>query len=267
MTFKDQTVVITGASMGIGEAMASAFCQAGANVVLSSRGIARAEEARAKLNVQDRTLAFACDVRDRKQIEALAEATLKRFGRIDIWINNAGHGLLDSVATMEMSACRSMFDTNLFGAIDGMQVAAAIMKQQKSGIIVNISSVAGCIAVPWMAAYSSTKHALNAIGKAARLELQDHGIHVMTVCPGYIATEFGKNAVRGTDARRRQESAGGRITPDRVARAVLEGCHNRKREIVVPAKDRILISLYQQLPWLVERVMKKMMKPLPHKQA
>jgi short-subunit dehydrogenase len=248
--------------MGIGEAIAQAFCQSGANVVLSSRDIARAEEARTRLNAPDRTLAVACDVRDRKQIDKLADAAIQRFARIDIWVNNAGHGLLDSVATMDMDACRSMFDTNLFGAIDGMQVAALIMKRQKCGIIVNISSVAGHIAVPWMAAYSASKHALNAISKAARIELEDFGIHVMTVCPGYIATDFGKNALRGTDVRRRQESEGGRTTPDQVAHAVLEGCRKRKNEIVVPAKDWLKIIAYQRLPKIVDRAMKRMQKPL-----
>jgi len=265
MTFQDQTVVITGASMGIGEAISQSFCSAGANVVLSSRDMARAEEARARLNTPDRTLAVACDVRERKQIEALAEAALQRFGRIDIWINNAGHGLLDSVATMDMAACRSMFDTNLFGAIDGMQVAAEIMKRQKNGIIVNISSVAGHIAVPWMAAYSASKHALNAISKAARIELEDFGIHVMTVCPGYIDTGFGKNALRGTDVRRRENDRNGRITPDQVAMAVLEGCHLRKSEIVVPKKDWLKIIAYQRMPKMVDNAMKKMQKPLPRK--
>src|SRR5579859_273788 len=151
MTFQGKTVVITGASMGIGEAIAQEFLLHGANVVLSSRDLDRAEAARTRLGAPDRTLAVACDVRDRKQLDALSQAAIERFGRIDVWVNNAGHGLLDAVADMDIAACRSMFDTNLFGAIEGMQVAAAAMKQQKDGVIINITSVAGHIAVPYMA--------------------------------------------------------------------------------------------------------------------
>src|SRR5207237_2074256 len=101
-------------------------------------------------------------------------------------INNAGFGMQDSVAQMEMAQCRMLFDTNLFGAIECMQLVAPVMKRQGSGTIINISSIAGHIPVPFMAAYAASKHALNAIGKAARMELAGSGVHVMTVCPGYI---------------------------------------------------------------------------------
>ena len=134
---------------------------------------------------------MACDVTVRTQIEALLAATMERFGRLDVWVNNAGFGLVDSVERMDMAACRRMFDTNLFGAIECMQVVSPVLKRQRSGAIVNISSMAGLISVPYMAAYGATKHALNCIGRAARLELAPYGVHVNTVCPGYVQTDFG----------------------------------------------------------------------------
>src|SRR5690348_13428240 len=97
MRCRDQAVVITGASMGIGEALARAFLDEGGRVVMSSRDLARVEEARNRVGDLDRTMAIACDVRNRSQIEALASGAKNRFGRIDVWINNAGYGLLDSV--------------------------------------------------------------------------------------------------------------------------------------------------------------------------
>jgi short-subunit dehydrogenase len=254
-------VVITGASMGIGEAIAKLFADEGATVVLSTRDVARAEAARARIGHSERTLALACDVRNREEIEHLLSLTLHNFGRVDIWVNNAGHGLIDSVIDMDMAACRELFETNLFGAIQGMQVAGAVMRQQGSGTIINISSEAGHIPLPYGAAYSGTKFALNAMGKAARVELSRSGVHVMTVCPGFVATEFGKNAVRGRSRRKVGSPIRG-ISAERVARAVLRGYRKRKREIVVPWRDRTFIRLYQLWPGLVEFAMMRLAKPL-----
>jgi len=110
-------VVITGASMGIGEALASSFLTQGARVVMSSRDIGRLETARQRVGNLDRTAAIACDVRDRSQINTLVNRSRDAFGKIDVWVNNAGYGLQDSVIAMSMQECRRMFETNLFGAI------------------------------------------------------------------------------------------------------------------------------------------------------
>jgi short-subunit dehydrogenase len=253
-------VVITGASMGIGEALAKKFVEQGASVVLSSRDRSRAEAARGRIGYLERTLAVACDVRQREQIAQLLQAALEQFGYVDVWVNNAGHGLQDSVARMDMQQCREMFDTNLFGATEAMQVVIPVMQKQGKGTIINISSIAGYIAVPYMAAYCATKHALNAIGKAARVELVGTGVHVMTVCPGYIATDFAANSVKGKDRQRLNRAAGG-ISPERVANAVFKGYVSRKREVVVPWRDRISIALYRLWPSLIESAMKRMLRP------
>jgi len=261
MKLENKVAVITGASMGIGEAIANCFAAEGASAALLSRDLGRVEEARARIGHAERSVAIACDVRERKQIEHAVEVVLEKFGRIDIWINNAGHGLLDGVATMDMAACRAMFATNLFGAIDCMQAVIPPMKKQGSGCIINISSVAGHIAVPNMAAYSATKHALNAIGKAARIELRGTGVHVMTVCPGYIQTDFSINATKGQDIKRLGEGMRARTSPDRVANAVLNGYLKKKREVVVPAGDWLKVKMYQFCPQLVEYAMARMLKP------
>src|SRR5438132_8891829 len=106
---------------------------------------------------------------------------------------------MDSVAEVDMAACRDMFDTNFFGAVSAMQAVIPIMRQQGGGTIINISSVAGHIPLPFHAAYSASKFALNAIGKAAGVELKKDGIHLLTVCPGYVRTAFSENAVRGSE--------------------------------------------------------------------
>src|SRR6202050_2393529 len=114
-------VVVTGASMGSGEAIAKIVADGGASVVMLSRDAGRVEAARGRVGHSERTLAMACDVRHREDVDRAIGLTLHHFQRIDVWVNNAGHGLLDSVAEMNMAACREMFETNFFGAVAAMQ--------------------------------------------------------------------------------------------------------------------------------------------------
>jgi len=281
MDLAGKIVVVTGASMGIGEAIAKIFADQGASVVMLSRDAARVEGARGRVGHAERTLALACDVRHREDIDRAIGLTLHHFQRIDVWINNAGHGLLDSVAQMDMAACREMFDTNLFGAVAAMQAVIPVMRQQSGGqqgpgqqggaqqsagqqsagqqckeTIINISSVAGHIPVPFHAAYSATKFALNAVGKAASVELKRDGIHVLTVCPGRVLTPFSENAVQGHEVKRMGSTRG--ISAERVARATLQGYLKQKREVIVPWTMHVPVNIYQLFPGLVEWAMGRM---------
>lgn len=247
--------------MGIGEAIAKLFADLGARVVLLSRDAGRAEAARHRIGHTERTLALACDVRHREEIDRVLGLTLHHFDRIDVWVNNAGHGLLDCVAEIDMAACRDMFETNFFGTLAAMQALIPVMKEQGSGTIVNISSVAGHIPLPFHSLYSATKFAMNAVSKAARVELQSEGIHVMTVCPGYVRTAFAENSIRGKEAKQVRPASARGISAERVARAVYRGYVKRKREVVVPWTIRPVIKLYQLFPWLVEWSMARMAKP------
>jgi short-subunit dehydrogenase len=258
MELEAKIAVITGASMGIGEAIAKRFAGEGASVVLLSRDTARAEAARARIGFPERTIALSCDVRHSEEIDRVLALTLHHFKRIDVWINNAGHGLMDSVAELEMAACHELFETNFFGALSAMQAVIPIMRQQGGGSIINISSIAGHIPLPFHAAYSASKFALNAIGKAAGVELKKDGIHVLTVCPGYVRTAFSENSVRGSELKRVRPASVRGITAERVANAVFEGYRKRKREVIVPWSMHVPVKLYQLFPGLVEWAMGRM---------
>ena len=262
MKLQDKVVVITGASMGIGEAIAKLFLREGAKLVLCSRDLARTEAAAQRIGgTAENTLCLTCDVGKRDQVEALMQAAVKKFGRIDILVNNAGFGLNDSVEKMKMDELRQMFDTNFFGMIECMQAAIPILRQQGGGDIVNISSVSGHISTPYMGGYAATKHAMQAIGMAARVELRRHNINVVTICPGYIATDFSKNMIKGSQPERVGGSVRYAVTADLVARDTLKAVVKKKRQAVTPWFYWIFIKLYQNAPGLVERQIRKTLKP------
>jgi short-subunit dehydrogenase len=258
MELAGKVVVVTGASMGIGEAIAKAFADQGASLVLLSRDAGRVEAARERVGHGERTLAMACDVRHREDIDRALGLSLHHFNKIDVWVNNAGHGFLDSVTQMDMAACREMFETNLFGAVAAMQAVIPVMQAQGGGTIINISSVAGHIPLPFHAAYSATKFALNAMGKAAGVELKSQNIHVLTVCPGYVQTAFSKNVTLGKEQKKVRPNSVRGITAERVARATLGGYLKHKREVIVPWTMWIPVKVYQHFPALVEWTMGRM---------
>src|ERR1019366_9930286 len=251
MEMDGKVVVVTGASMGIGEAIAKVFANAGASGVLLSRDANRVEAARHRVGHTDRTLAMACDVRKGEDIERGLALTLHHFDRLDVWVNNAGVGIRDAVADMTPAAYRELFETNFFAAIDCLQAVAPAMREAGGGAIINISSVAGHIPVPFMAIYSASKFAMNAIGKGARLELKGDNINVLTVCPGYVSTDFGAHLVANRQGNIRPQSVRG-VTAERVAQAAYRGYRKRKREVVVPWTMIPAIKLYQLFPGLVE---------------
>lgn len=261
MKLQGKVAVITGASMGIGEEIAKLFVAEGAKVVLCSRDFARVEAARQRIGGNENAISVACDVSKRDQVDALVRATLAKFGRIDILINNAGFGLNDSLAELDMAQCRQLFETNLFGAMECMQAVIPIMQRQGGGDIVNISSVSGHISMPYMSVYGASKHGMQAIGRAARVELQRQNINVLTVSPGYIATEFGKNMMKGKSAQRLSGSTKYGAKPEVVAHATLRGLLKRKREVVVPWFYRIAIKLYQNFPGVLERYARRSLRP------
>ena len=257
MELNGKVAVVTGASMGIGEAIAKLFVQKGANVVFLSRDTGRAEAARARAGHTDRTIALSCDIRNREEIDKVINLTVHSFQRIDIWVNNAGKGIMDASNQADMSNVRDVFNLNFFGALESMQAVVPVMKQQGSGTIINISSVAGHLPLPFHGVYSATKFAMNAVGKAARIELKQAGINVLTVCPGYVRTDFGVNAIKGEDYKAVRPKSVRGISVERVARATLQGYLKGKREVVVPWFMHPVIKLYQMFPGVVEWGMKR----------
>ena len=189
-----QTWFITGASSGFGRAFALQALSAGHNVVVTARDPARL----AALSAQapGRVLALALDVDQADQVEAAAQAALSRFGRIDVLINNAGYGLVGAVEETPDQELRAVMDTNFFGAAAMIRAVLPAMRAQRSGAIVNISSMGGQLSFAGFGAYSASKFALEGLSEALAQEVAPFGIKVLIVEPGAFRTDFAGGALR-----------------------------------------------------------------------
>jgi short-subunit dehydrogenase len=195
MEIKNKVIIVTGASAGIGLAVARLLHQHGAKVVLAARSKDALETLQSEL---PESLAVPTDKTKPVDIKRLVLIAQEKFGRIDILINNAGQGLYAPIERIDMAAYRSIMELNVFAVLEAMQAVIPIMREQKDphgGMILNISSMVSKNYYPGLAAYASTKYALNALSLTAREELKPEGIVVGVFHPKMTATDFGKNSV------------------------------------------------------------------------
>jgi short-subunit dehydrogenase len=219
MKIRDSVTVITGASRGIGLAIAERLGAEGAALVLAARSTAALSEAAERIPGAS---AVTTDITKAAGIQKLIEAAMKRHGRIDLWVNNAGQGLRAPVDEVRMVDYRAIMELNVFAVLEAMQAVIPIMKRQHRGMILNIGSMVSKNYYPGLAAYASTKYALNALTLTAREELKGEGIVVSVFHPRMTATDFGANALGTT-----YSSAAGRPgmpvdSPEAVAAQVAE---------------------------------------------
>lgn len=230
--FRDYVVVVTGASSGIGMATARAFALEGARVALLARREDRIQDLARRISAYNpEVLPVVVDVRDEAQVRSATDRVLARFGRIEILVNNAGVLAAGPVVATPAADMTDMFETNVFGLLAVSRAVVPTMQDRGYGHLVNVSSVAGYLAVPPLGVYAATKHAVQALSDAMRAELRRDGIHVTTVCPGPVATELGQ---RGRAATRPPRSTRLRVHPNGVAAAILDAVYAREDEVFVP---------------------------------
>ena len=186
-----QVAIVTGASAGIGEASARWLAREGARVVMAARRLDRLNAIKQEIEAGGGVaVAIAADITIDGDRKRLIRETLDKCGRIDALVNNAGYGQRGPIEIVPVEKIRQNFETNLFSLIALTQLVIPVMREQGSGRIINISSVAGRIARPLSSVYDSTKHALEAISDGLREELAPFGIKVVVIEPGFIITEF-----------------------------------------------------------------------------
>jgi len=189
VNLNDQVVVVTGASSGIGAALARLFSEKGAKVTLTARRMNRLEETAA--GCPGETLLVPADLVDGAHRETLVDQTLKRWGRIDILVNNAGLGMYGDVMSTTETQWRQLFEINFFSTVFLTRAVLPVMKDQQQGLIVNTASIGGLIAhSQQVTPYVASKHALVGFSRGLAMDLKGTGIRVLAVCPHLTATEF-----------------------------------------------------------------------------
>ncbi len=231
MQIKNKIAIVTGASMGIGQATARLLAEKGATVVLAARSVDKLEAIAKDI---PNSLVIPTDMTDSESIINLMDETLEKFGRVDILVNNAGRGLYAPVESFDVNDYREIFELNVIGPLIAMQEAIPIMRKQGGGRIVNISSMVSKNYFPYLGGYASTKYALNALSLTARAELAEDGIIVSVVHPGLTDTEFGVNAIKTPEteemAPRNREGMPAPDSAEYVAGKIIENIENDAAE-------------------------------------
>lgn len=209
-------IAITGASSGIGAAMAKRFSDAGHPLLLLARRVEKLEA----LNLPN-TLCRAVDVTNPDALQSAIQEAEEIYGPVDLMVNNAGVMLLGQIDTQDPAEWKKMFDVNVIGLLHGVQSVLSDMKARKGGTILNISSIAGRKSFPNHAAYVGTKFAVSAMSENIREEVADDNVRVMTICPGVVGTELIDHTTDEqikSDYADWRESIGGALEPDDIAR-------------------------------------------------
>ncbi len=258
MDFKDRRIWITGASSGIGEALARAFCQAGARLILSARREAELNRVQELCGGPPNTRVLPLDVGRTEELPAKARVALEMFGGIDLLVLNAGITQRSLARDTEESVYRSLMEVNFFGPEVMTRAVLPSMLEKRSGHIVVISSVAGKFGVPLRSGYSATKFALHGFYEALRAEEGRNGIRVTLVCPGYIRTDISLSALNGDGSRhaKMDPNLAQGMPVDRCAAHILRGMAQGKNEIVVAAaREKALVYLKRFFPGVLARMM------------
>ncbi len=254
-TLQDSVVVITGASSGIGRATAHEFARRGASLVLAARREellqAAADECK-QISGRD-AVVVPTDVSDEAAVQRLGQRAFEQFGRIDVWVNNAGVGAFGRFEAIPPEVYRQVMETNFFGTTYGVRTALPYMREQRSGVIINNASLLAAVAGPYYSAYTASKHAIRALSESLRQEIEaldDVNIHICTVLPATIDTPFFRHAANYTG--RAVKALPPVYPPEQVAMTIVKCAEHPKREVFVGNAGRMISLTHTLAPVLGE---------------
>ena len=261
LPFESKTVIVTGASKGIGRAVALEFARLGANLVLAARsGDLLAEVERDLENYPGQRLCVPTDVSMRDQVEAMVEKAVAAFGRVDVLVNNAGIGFSGRIANVDPDQIGLVFATNVMGPVYAIHAVVPVMRRQGGGTIVNVSSPMARMPFPTAGPYSASKAALDALTAALQVELEKDHIRIILVYPGFTQTEFFKSAVReeGTPVPVHAQIRG--EPPERIARRITAGVLRGRTMVWYNAAASLPVGLVASMGGLRRLVGRQVMR-------
>ena len=257
--FEGKVVWITGASSGIGEALAYEWSKLGAQLILSARRESELERVKASCAHSDRCTVAPLDLSRQDDIEKLADRLLQQFGTIDILVNNGGISQRSLVFETDVSVDRRIMEVDYFSGVVLTKKLLPAMIAKGSGHIIAISSIVGIFGFPLRSAYSAAKHALHGFYETVWAELHTQGIRVTVVCPGRILTDVSLNALTKDGAPHGEMDHGqaNGITAETCARKIIKAVRKNKKEVYIGNKDLLMIYFKRYIPWLYYRLVSK----------
>jgi short-subunit dehydrogenase len=252
----EKRVWITGASSGIGEALAYAFHHAGAKLILSARREDELKRMQGQCGGESAARILPLDVTQAAELPDKAKQALQMFGGIDVLVNNAGVTQRSLVKDTELEVYRRLMEVNFFGAVALTKAVLPSMVKNKSGHIVVISSLVGKFGTPLRSGYAAAKHALHGFFDSLRAEVARDGIKVTLVCPGYIRTDISLHALRGDGSFHSKMDAGQAkgMPVEQCAAEILKAVARGKEEIYVGGRDKYIVYVKRFFPRLFSRM-------------
>ncbi len=253
MRFAGKSALVTGASAGIGRALALEFAREGANVALAARRLELLEKlAREIEGLGRRALPLRCDVTDEAQVRAAIDAAASAFGGLDVVVANAGFGVVGPVEALSIDDFRRQFETNVFGVLHTVKPALPVLERSR-GRLALIGSVSGHVTVPATGAYSMSKFAVRSLADALFHELRPKGIAVTLVSPGFVESNFRQVDNRGVhhpgqgDPYPKWIVMSTAVAARKIVRAIARG----RREIILTGHGKLAVFLERHAPWML----------------
>lgn len=249
-----KVIIVTGASEGIGRALAIKLSQAGAKLMLAARNLERLQQLAEELNGE--VTVYACDVSEQTQCKTLVSATLEHYQCLDIVVNNAGITMWGRFAEMQdLAIFERMLQVNYLGAVYLTHAALPALKASKGGVVA-VASIAGLTGVPYRTGYAASKHAVVGFFDSLRIELKNDGIDVTVICPDFVVTETHKRAI-GTDGKALGETPMNEkklMTAEQCAALCLDAISGRQRLLITSLRGRLGRWFKLLLPGLIDRI-------------
>ncbi|GAA5015222.1 SDR family NAD(P)-dependent oxidoreductase [Acinetobacter puyangensis] len=257
---KKQTVWITGASSGIGAALAQVFAAQGATVILTARRLDQLEAVRAKLSNPDQHHCIALDITDFEQVDQTVKAVFAKFSTVDVLINNAGLSQRALIADTSMDTERKIMEVDYFAQVNLSKQVLPYFVQQKSGQLAFVSSVAGLLGTQYRASYSAAKAAIHMWANSCRAEYAEQGINVSVIFPGFVQTDVAKNALNGAGQPQgyEDEATENGLSAEDFARQVVQALTAKQEYIVVGgSKEKLGVLVSRLSPKLLYKMIRK----------